>query len=122
MKKEDYNVYLKHKCYAFEVKGDSMNNGKIDSFEEGDIVLSIEINPDEFKQVINNDLSDFWILDIGDALIMKQITEFKNNKLTCHSLNPSAEYKDFSLNINNISRIYKITGVRHKIVSLGDLD
>jgi len=56
----------------------------------------------------------FWnqpyVLVCADRIICKQLTGYnkKNNSLQCHNLNPSPEYQDFELPLEDVLQVFKV--------------
>jgi len=90
---------------AFEITGDSMENGTHESFEKGCYV---------FKENIANNLDSFWIIGRKDGYTLKQITQYTEEYgIRCHSLNP--EYQDFIMKLEDITCIFLVTASQTKI-------
>ena len=94
---------------AFKVKGDSMDGGRILDTQDGAIVLARELQKhhwnDGFKE---NDYG--WILVTQHNILFKDIVGFDREagEITCHSRNPSPEYSDFQLSLNEVHQIFKV--------------
>jgi len=93
---------------AFEVHGDSMNDGTKDGFVPGEIVICREVEPylwRDSKLHINR--RDFVIVH-KDGILIKRITEhdIQNHTITIHSLNP--EYEDKVLDLADVRQIFSI--------------
>lgn len=95
---------------AFQVVGDSMDNGTRSSFEDGDKLLTLPIDISEFRDTINDSLDSFWVIETKTGILLKQITEYNvsTDMITCHSLNPSADYSDYQIPIEHINKIYRV--------------
>ena len=96
--------------YAFEIKGDSMDDGSKRSICDKDIVLARELPKDYWRDRLRNDEYPFWIILIGNTIVCKQIIkqDLERCEITCHSLNSSPEYADFTLSMNDISQLCNI--------------
>ena len=97
---------------AFEVRGDSMDDGTKDSYVEGEIVICREVEPDYWRDsrlFINK--RDFVIVH-KEGILIKRITEHDVEKhiITIHSLNPM--YKDRQINLKDVLQIYSIVESR----------
>jgi len=93
---------------AFTIKGDSMNGGKIDDTPDAAKVLGRELNrqhwPDGFRNTRYG-----WIILCKQNIFHKDIIGLdKMGNITLHSRNPSPEYADFEINLNNVKQIFKI--------------
>lgn len=96
--------------YAFEIKGDSMDDGSKRSICDKDIVLARELSKDYWRDRLRNDEYPFWIIMLDNTIVCKQIIkqDIENCEITCHSLNPSPEYADFALSMNEINQLCNI--------------
>jgi SOS-response transcriptional repressor LexA len=103
---------------AFEVKGDSMDNGSRNSFEEGDIVLVRELERDLWRERLRFNDYPYWVVVFDSSVLIKEMINQDINKgdITFHSINPSPEYSDFTLNIDNIRKLFYVIKKRPKDV------
>lgn len=97
---------------AFEVKGDSMDDGTKDSYVEGEIVICREVEPDYWRDsrlFINK--RDFVIVH-EEGILIKRITEHNldTHTITIHSLNPM--YPDRTLHLEQVRQIFSIVESR----------
>lgn len=97
---------------AFEVKGDSMEDGSIDSYIEGEIVICREVERDYWKDsrlFINK--RDFVIVH-EEGVLIKRIIEHnvERHTITIHSLNPM--YQDRVLDLAQVKQIFSIVESR----------
>lgn len=97
---------------AFEVKGDSMDDGTKDSYVEGEIVICREVEPDYWRDsrlFINK--RDFVIVH-EEGILIKRITEhdLQQHTITIHSLNPM--YPDRTLRLEQVRQIFSIVESR----------
>lgn len=101
---------VKGKYRAFEIQNDSMNDGTIDSIPDGAIVLGRELQKHHWKNKFNINTYPFWIIVHQETIVCKQIIDHDTEKgtITCHSLNPSPEYPDFKLNLDEIHQMFNI--------------
>ncbi|MDR1810537.1 MAG: helix-turn-helix domain-containing protein [Prevotella sp.] len=95
---------------AFEVKGDSMDDGSKRSICDRDIVLSCEKESNSLNVNIKNSNYPFWMLVLDNAIICKEITAYNaaRDEISCRSLNPSPEYADFLLPLNQVRQLCNI--------------
>lgn len=103
-----------HGCYlSFDIKGDSMDNGNRLSLQDGDSVLARELERDNWRTLRAGD-HRFWVLVFGSSVLVKEIIAFNptTGDITCHSLNPSPEYQDFTLNLDNVRHLYYV--IKHQ--------
>ena len=97
---------------AFEVKGDSMDNGSKESYVEGEIVICREVEREYWRDsrlFINK--RDFVIVH-EEGILIKRITEHNldTHTITIHSLNPM--YPDRTLNLEHVRQIFSIVESR----------
>lgn len=99
---------------AFEVKGDSMNDGSADSYLEGELLICREVEPiywKDSKLFINK--RDFVIIHKEGILIKRIIThDVENHKITIHSLNPL--YPDEVLDLADVRQIFSVVESRRQ--------
>lgn len=95
---------------AFEIKGDSMDDDSRRSFVQGDIVLARELDKIHWKDGLRYEKYPFWIIVLEGTILCKQIIDqnIETGDITCHSLNPSPEYSDFTINLQQVCRIFNI--------------
>lgn len=96
--------------FAFEIKGDSMDDDSKRSLSNGDIVLARELGQEHWRSKLHTDDYPNWIIVMNSTILCKQITTQDLDKctITCHSLNPSPEYADFDLKMNDIKQLCNI--------------
>lgn len=96
--------------YAFEIKGDSMDDDTKRSLSNGDIVLARELSKEHWREKLRT--ADFpnWIIVLDNTILCKQIIaqDLERCTITCHSLNASPEYADFELNLNDVRQLCNI--------------
>lgn len=111
---EQYNFIVDkigHGRYmAFEIKGDSMDNDTRGSLSEGDIILARELSRDLWRDKLHIHQYPNWIIVLDNTILCKQIIaqDVENGIIKCHSLNPSPEYGDFDLNLNDVRQMFNV--------------
>lgn len=111
---KEYDFVVKdihHGSYAaFEITGHSMDDGSKRSVSDGDVVLARELSRDKWAPRLFVEKFPFWILVTEANILCKEICEqdFAKGVIKCHSLNPSPEYSDFPLELDNIRKLYNI--------------
>lgn len=93
---------------AFEVKGDSMNDGTEDSYLEGDRLLCREIQPHLWvSSKLHIRKWDFVIVH-EDGILVKRITDHdvENHTITIHSLNDM--YPDRVIDLAEVKQIFNV--------------
>ena len=105
--------------YAFQVKGDSMDNGMRDSFEEGDRVLVRCLNRQYWTDTVRFREHPYWVVVTKNSILLKQMTgqNKEDGTFTFHSLNPSVEYSDFTLRIDDIKSLFYVLKKKAKEIS-----
>ncbi|NDW19484.1 helix-turn-helix transcriptional regulator [Dysgonomonas sp. 216] len=98
------------KYFAFEIKGDSMDDDSKRSISDKDIVLARELRQDLWYNKLHNDEYPYWIIVLDNTIVCKQITEHnvETGEIICHSLNPSPEYADFRVSLNDVRQLCNI--------------
>lgn len=94
---------------AFVVRGDSMDGGKINDTKDGATVLGRELGRHHWKDGFRP--TEYgWIILSKQNIFHKDIIDFdpETGDITCHSRNPSPEYADFKLNLNDVYKIFKV--------------
>lgn len=96
--------------FAFEIKGDSMDDDSKRSLSDGDIVLARELSKDHWTNKLHTREYPNWIITLDNTVLCKQITnhDLDENRIICHSLNPSPEYADFELELHNVRQLCNI--------------
>ena len=103
----------KGKYLAFEVSGDSMDNGNFkESCPDGIIVTGREIGRHLWKSKLHIHKWPNWIfVHKTEGIILKQIIKQDVEKgiLTLHSLNPDKEkYPDFDVKMDDLEQIFNV--------------
>jgi len=98
------------KYFAFEIKGDSMDDDSKRSICDRDIVLARELRQDLWQSKLHNEEFPYWIIVLDNTIVCKQIVEHdvEHCEIVCHSLNPSPEYADFKLSLNDVRQLCNI--------------
>ena len=96
--------------YAFEIKGDSMDDNSKRSICDRDIVLARELSSEHWRYKLHNDEYPFWIVVLDTTIVCKQIIDqdLEKGEITCHSLNSSPEYADFTIKLNDVRQLCNI--------------
>lgn len=104
------------KYFAFVVDNDSMDDGSRDSFQKGDTVLVRELDKQDWLPNLHINKWRFWVVCFGNNIRIKEIVSQNTTEgtITCHSLNPSPEYTDFTLSLNNVSRLFNVIKILPK--------
>ena len=99
---------------AFEVRGDSMDDGTSDGYISGEILICREVEQDywrDSKLFFNK--RDFVIVHKEGILIKRIIKhDVKNHAITIHSLNPL--YSDKDIDLADVKQIFSIVESRRQ--------
>ncbi len=99
---------------AFEVKGDSMNDGSDESYKDGDRLLCREIPSHLWcNSKLHLRKWDFVIVH-KEGVLVKRITEHdvQNHTITIHSLNPF--YEDQVIDLVDVYQIFNVIEYQRK--------
>ena len=97
---------------AFEVKGDSMDDGSRDSYCQGDIVITREVEPHLWRDSrLHYNKRDFVIVH-EEGILLKRVTDHdvESHTIVIHSLNPI--YPDRTLNLAQVRQIFSVVESR----------
>ncbi|MBD8390100.1 XRE family transcriptional regulator [Dysgonomonas sp. BGC7] len=96
--------------FAFEIKGDSMDNDTKRSLSNGDIVLARELNKEHWRNKLHTEDFPNWIIVLDNTILCKQISnqDVEKGTIMCHSLNSSPEYSDFELKLDDVGQLLNI--------------
>jgi len=105
----DHN--LKGDYLNFEVRGDSMEDGSLDSLVEGDILVCRIVKPEYWKYKLHINKWDFVIVHKTEGVLIKRIVEHDPDTgyIRLHSLNPL--YNDFELNLKDVAQLFNVVQV-----------
>ncbi|MCD7900296.1 MAG: helix-turn-helix domain-containing protein [Bacteroides sp.] len=117
---EDFEVnQLAHGKYmSFEVRGDSMDDGTRESFEQGDKLLARELDRIYWKDKLRYNKYPYWVIVFDSSVLIKQIIDqnLETGEITCHSLNKSPEYHDFTLKLDDVRMLFNVIKKKPKQV------
>jgi len=94
---------------AFEVRGDSMDNGMLGSLPEGFIAYGREIPRDLWRDKLHlRKWRNFIVVTKTEGILIKQITNHDPSTgiITLHSLNP--EYTDIEMHLDNVLKLFNV--------------
>ena len=86
-----------------------MDDGLKHSYEQGDILLCREINPDYWKCKLHIHQWDaFVIVHKTEGIVVKQIIDHDVEKgiITVHSFNPI--YEDYKIDLREVAQIFNV--------------
>jgi SOS-response transcriptional repressor LexA len=106
----EWTVEKEHKgrYISFEVRGDSMNDGSIESYIEGDEVLGREVPIHHWQNKLHFKEWDFIVVHKVDGIVLKRITEhnIKEQTITLHSLN--SNFPDQVVSLNDVAQLFNV--------------
>jgi DNA-binding XRE family transcriptional regulator len=106
------SVVHKGKYRAFEIAGDSMDNGTIKCIPDGTIVTCREIKRELWKSKLHSHRwPNFIFVHRTEGIVCKQIKNqvIDSGILTLTALNPDRDmYPDFDLNMDDLLQIYNV--------------
>ncbi len=96
--------------FAFEIKGDSMDDDSKRSLSSGDIVLARKLGKEHWRNKLHTDDYPNWIIVLNNTILCKQIVnqDIEKGVIKCHSLNSSPEYSDFELKLDDVCQLMNI--------------
>ena len=97
---------------AFEVRGDSMDDGSKNSYVQGEIVICREVEPYLYKDCpLHYKQRDFVIVH-EDGILIKQVIahDVEHHTIVIHSLNP--EYPDRTIDLAQVRQIFSVVESR----------
>ena len=97
---------------AFEVKGDSMDDGTKDGYESGEILICREVEPHLWSNSrLHYNHRDFVIIH-KDGILIKRIVshDVENHRITIHSINPI--YNDRIIDLADVRQLFSIVESR----------
>lgn len=108
------NRHMTGNYVAFEVRGDSMDDGTSDGYLNGEILICREVEQDywrDSKLFINK--RDFVIVHTDGILIKRIIKhDVENHIITIHSLNPL--YPDKEIDLAEVKQIFSVVESRRQ--------
>lgn len=96
---------------AFEVRGDSMDDGLRGSFADGNILTGRKLYQKHWRNKLHIHKYKYFILVTTEGIQIKQIIEHRVEEgvIVCHSLNPDKKkYPDFELSLADVREIYYV--------------
>lgn len=99
---------------AFEVRGDSMDDGSRNSYIAGDILLSRQVQQTHWQNKLHINRWDFIIVHKTDGILLKKIISHipSTGDIIAHSLNP--DYDDIQLNLSDVVQLFNVVKVERK--------
>lgn len=93
---------------AFEVKGDSMDDGSAEAYNEGDILLCREIQPHLWANSKLHIMKWDFVVVTTEGVLIKRIIDHNltQNMIRLHSLNPF--YEDQEMPLTEVKKIFNV--------------
>lgn len=100
--------------FAFEVKGDSMDDGSRYSYMDGDRLFCREIQSHIWCNTKLNFKDRDFVIVHKEGIVVKRIIDHDviNHKITIHSLNPF--YEDRAIDLAEVHQIFIVVGFTRK--------
>ena len=97
---------------AFEVRGDSMDDGSKEAYVEGELLICREVEPHLWRESrLHFNKRDFVIVHTEGILIKRVIAhDVANHNITIHSLNPL--YPDRVIDLADVRQIFSVVESR----------
>ena len=107
------NVLAKGKYRAFEVAGDSMDNGDIkEAIPDGIVVVGREVDKQYWTSKFHTHKWPNWLfVHRTEGVVVKQIASqnLTTGEITLTSLNPDkSKYPDFTINLDDVNQVYNV--------------
>ncbi|MFC0186036.1 helix-turn-helix transcriptional regulator [Pseudarcicella hirudinis] len=103
--------YYKGIYRAFQVRGESMFDGTIQSICSGEVAVGRHISKDYWKSKFHLHQWEDYIIVHNEGIIIKRIIrhDVENGIIVCHSLNPDKDiYPDVEINLSDCLEIYNV--------------
>lgn len=94
---------------CFEVKGDSMNGGKIDDSKDGAELLCRELGRQHWKDGFR-DSPLGWVIVHRDTIVFKDIksVDMNTGDMVLSSRSGLPQHPDFTVNLNDVRQIWRV--------------
>ncbi|MBB2148840.1 LexA family transcriptional regulator [Pedobacter gandavensis] len=104
--------YHRGKYIAFEVDGDSMDDGTINSIPDGCIITCREIKRDLWQSKLHTHKYPNWVfVHRSKGVVVKQIKsqDLDTGVILLHSLNPNKDlYPDYEIHLDDVLQIFNV--------------
>jgi len=106
--------YSGGKYIAFEIRGDSMDDGSKRAICHGDVVLGRELYRHYWTSKLHVPMV-FIIVHKQDGIVIKEVVDhnLETGIITCHSFNP--EYEDFNVNLDDVMQLFYIKEISRDV-------
>jgi transcriptional regulator with XRE-family HTH domain len=102
----------KGRYVCFEVAGESMDNGTVESILENDVLLCREIQRHHWQNKLHINSWDFVVVHKSEGILVKRIIKHDTDKgeLVLHSLNPY--YDDQTVYMDDLIAIFNVVDIK----------
>lgn len=111
--------YHKGKYLAFEVAGDSMDDGSINSIPDRSIITGREIRQDLWRPKLHTHNHDYFVfVHKTEGVLVKMIKhqEVETGDIILSSLNPNKQlYPDQMINLKDVSQILNVVKIEREL-------
>ena len=99
----------------FTVKGDSMDNGKRNSFEDGDTVCTEQVETSGLAQAIQDAPGGYWVIATDKGTLLRQAVSCDHQcGIHLKALNPG--YEDIFIPLEEVKAAYRVVKLQPKTV------
>lgn len=99
----------------FNVVGNSMDNGKRRSFEDGDTIYAKQVDTSDFVQTIQSDLNSYWVICTDNGALLRQVVSYDDESgIHCKALN--TQYDDLFVGLAEVRSIYRVMMLQPKTI------
>lgn len=109
-------VYCKeNELKMFQVVGNSMDNGKRRSFEDGDTVYTKRVETSDFVRAIQGDLGSYWVICTDEGALLRQVISYDDESgIHCKALN--TQYDDLFVGLAEVRSMYRVMMLQPKTI------
>lgn len=104
---------------AFRVNGDSMDDGSSNAITRNSIVSTRELQRHHWNGKLRYRDFPYWVIYTTQSKmpLLKEIIDHnvEDGTITCHSLNDSPEFTDFTLHMNDIQALFYVIDVNRTV-------
>lgn len=98
---------------AFEVKGNSMNDGTPDAYLDKDRLICRELKLEYADEEIT--IGGDYVIRIDGSTLFNRVVAFDGQELVLHSLNSA--YEDMRLNLCEVKELYEVWHLQRKKIN-----
>lgn len=99
----------------FNVVGDSMDNGKRKSFEDGDTIYTKQVETSDFARAIQGDLGSYWVICTDEGALLRQVVSYDDESgMHCKAIN--TQYDDLFVGLAEVRSMYRVMMLQPKTI------